>query len=123
MTSEVKIPNIVFCNSVAQPITAATESSSFYNNQYEQLLVNISGVTALNLIVEGCVQYNDASGNILEDAECSWTTLSNINLQTLAFSTSINNNGLFAVNISGVIRLRIRVVSVTGSATITGTWR
>lgn len=125
MSDKLYIPNISFFNSVKVPVTGPQTTSSFYNDnvQSEQILLEVSGVSSISLKVQGCIKYKDADGNMLDDADCIWNDLSLLDAKDYSLKNSITGNGLFIINISGIIRLRLKIESISGSATVVGTMR
>ena len=110
-----------FFDSVAHPVSETGESDSFRNNGYGSMRFEIGGnVSAVSLQMEGFVNILSDEGYALPDSDVSWTPLILTNTATGALVTSADAKGAYMVDISGLGRVRCKLTSISGEATIVG---
>ncbi|MBO7732408.1 MAG: hypothetical protein J6S67_07640 [Methanobrevibacter sp.] len=107
-----------FFDSVHTPITAAGTSSSFHNNGFSTLIIEVTGTA--EGYVEGCMNIINPDGSTKTDDECVWGELGLIDLKAYKVLEEFQESGHYAVGINGMARVRIVVISVTGEVTILG---
>lgn len=110
----------IFFDSLKNGVSQAGTSESIFNNNYSVLNLEISGTTAISGYMEGCVNTVDGDGNPLTDAQCAWSKLNTINATTFEAGTTITNNGIYTISLTGIRRYRFVISSITGSGKITG---
>lgn len=109
-----------FFNSVKEPVAKNGISESFKNNGFSNLTLEVSGATNINLTIEGCVNILNAKDTALQDSECQWTPLVALDNKNFAICENIESNGIYSISIGGVSRVRIKITSISGAATIVG---
>lgn len=116
-------PIIVFCDSIAHPLSAAATSAPILTSIYSSLALQVSGATSISLIVEGCVDCIDEEDAMLDDSDCVWVALACFSVTDLSMSESIIANGIYKIDVTGLSKARVRVASAAGAAIVTGTIR
>ena len=114
------VHTVPFFDSVKEPLTEAGESKSVWNNGYDNLAIELSGTGSAALSIQGCVNTVNAQGEQLEDADCSWTSLSVLKASDYSQVQQIEANGIYYVGITGISRIRVKATNVSGQVTIVG---
>lgn len=114
--------NFPFFDSVKNPVTAVGISDSYHNVGFDTLILEVAGSEDIELKVQGCSNILKEDGMTSKsDDECEWSDLAVINAKNFDVSESISSNGIYYIGINGLMRVRVSVTSITGSATILGT--
>lgn len=101
--------------------SSAGNSDIFGNNGYDSLTLEVSGATGVSLKVQGCINLEDANKNPIPDANLQWSDLAVINMKNFNVGSSISENGIYAIGVNGLAKIRVVLESVTGSVTVIGT--
>ncbi len=110
-----------FFDSVKDPVRKTGVSDSLIlNHLYSAVSVEVSGITSGDIAVEGCINSLNSDGTVKTDEECSWSKLSLIDLNGMKTIDNITANGIYAVGVDGMSRVRVVINSVSGAATIVG---
>ena len=120
-TSRVDYQIFPFADSVKTPIEESGATKSFHNHGYRSLTLEISGdVSSINLKVEGCINIIDAAGNNLDDDQVYWIGIPLVDATTGGVVNTAEKKGIFRVDITGLLRVRVSVESISGAATVVG---
>ncbi len=110
-----------FFNSVKNPVgKAGTSDALILSYLYSSMNIEVSGVTSGDISVEGCINTLNPDGSVKTDEECSWSKLSLIDLNGMKTIDSIPGDGIYALGVDGMSRVRVVINSISGSATIVG---
>ena len=113
--------NVSFFNSLETPITSAQTSKSIeVDTNYNIITIEVKNSASIEMYIDGCVIDRDADGKDLDDDEMQWIPISAINVSDFSIVNSITTNGIYQFSLQGLIRIRARVVSVSGNAQIVG---
>lgn len=96
-------------------------SESMVCQGYDSLNVEVSGYDACLIHFEGCIDcVKEVDGKTVnkEDSEIEWHGLTTVNLKTFEVAESVISKGLFIVPVSGCLKVRAVVDSVTGDGSI-----
>lgn len=108
-----------FFGSVKNPVTAPGVSGACFNNGFDLLVLEVSGATTIEAVVEGCINNIDADGNQLDEADCVYTELT---IMDIGYNIveKIEDNGIYYIGINGCSRVRVNATALTGSVKIVG---
>lgn len=111
-------------DSVKTPlVTGSYTSKSVTIEQKGVWNFQVSGAESLDLRVQGALMVCDANGEELTDEEIQWVDLAVIDLGTLGKKTKITSDGIYSLGTEAVLKLRVKVVSVSGSVSIVSVGR
>ena len=110
-----------FADSVKKPISEAGATESFHNHGYRSLTLEVNGdISSINLKIEGCVNIINAEGRSLEDNEVFWIGIPLVDATTGEIVTAVDKKGIYRVDITGLLRVRVNVESISGTASVVG---
>ena len=110
-----------FFDSVKHPVSEAGESDAFNNNGFSLMTLEISGASAINAKVQGCVNVLNENGDMMEAEDLVWVDLGMFNVQDFKLIKNVEDNGSWFVGIAGFSKIRVNIDSVSGEATVVGT--
>lgn len=100
--------------------SSAGVSDIFNNTMYGSLTLEISGVEAIQLKVQGCIKIEDADKNPIPEQDLEWSDLGLIAIKNFTVVETAVANGIYSVSIAGLNKVRVVIESVTGDATVIG---
>lgn len=110
-------PIIFTFSSQNKPLTETSKSIKCYGMHKASL--EIVGATTFSITVEGCVNATNVdTGAQLTDNEITWTKLATISATSLEKVDTLNKNGIYYIDLSGIQRVRLNVTSISGTPTI-----
>lgn len=110
-------PIIFTFSSHNKPLTETSKSIKCYGMHKASL--EIVGATTISITVEGCVNATNVdTGTQLNDGEITWTKLATISATSLEKVDTLNKNGIYYIDLSGIQRVRLNVTSISGTPTI-----
>lgn len=102
--------NYLYLHTFFKDVDTADESDALCNEYNCRIMkLEVTGATAISAKVQGRI---DASGD--------WVDLNLRPVGSTSVSTTISAKGIYAVDIAGLVEIRVKVASVTGTAKIVG---
>ncbi len=100
--------------------SAAATSDIYNNSAYGVLTLEVSGASSISLKVQGCVNVENADKTLIPDNNLVWSDLAVIDTKDYSVGSSITANGIYAIGISGLAKIRVVIESISGTANVIG---
>ena len=100
--------------------TEAANSDIYNNSGFGILTLEVSGAESVSLKVQGCINSEDANKNPIADENLVWSDLAAINTKDFSLGSTISANGIYAISIIGMPKIRVVLESVSGTVNAIG---
>lgn len=97
-------------------------SSKIFDNfsRYSNMVLEISGASAISLKVQGCINVKDANGDTIPDNNLEWSDIDLITAKNMGPASVASDNGIYYVSISGLTKVKVTATSSTGTIKVIG---
>lgn len=121
MLNNLNVKYFPFFGSMKTPVTAAGTSDPLYNSGYDIMILEVSGdCSAIDLVIEGCVNQLNDKELPLPEADCEYSNLTILKSDDFSIIDKIEEKGVYYVPVLGRSRVRAKINSISGSAIILG---